>query len=53
MRINQKIRKKCINRILARLNKKMNYLNKRPYGHEDPMVTYELIEYWESKLNCL
>jgi len=51
MKINTKIRKKVIEKILKRLNNKMDKLS--PYGFEDPMDTYYLIEYWEDKLNDL
>ena len=51
MKINERIRKKAIKRILHRLE--VIRLNLSPYGYRDPLKYYYLTEYWEEKLNEL
>ena len=49
MKINARIRRKAIKRILKRLYKLQKECN--PYGFSDCMEYYYKIEYWENKLN--
>lgn len=51
MKINKKIRKKAITRMIKRWEKTQSELS--PYGYEDPMKYYYLIDYWEDVLNEL
>jgi len=49
--INKRIRKKVIKMMIKRFEKKQSELS--PYGYEDPMIYYYLIDYWEDRLSEL
>tara|TARA_R110000796_G_scaffold152336_1_gene268839 strand:+ start:362 stop:532 length:171 start_codon:yes stop_codon:yes gene_type:complete len=51
MKINTKIRKKVIKIMINRWEKIQSEIS--PYGFEDPMKYYYLIDYWEDILNEL
>ena len=51
MKINIRIRKKVIKRIIKRLEKAQS--NLPPYGYGNPMRYYYLIAYWENVLSGL
>jgi hypothetical protein len=51
MKINTRIRKKVIKRMIKRWEKIQSELS--PYGYENPMKYYYLIDYWEDRLNEL